>query len=71
MRAHLETLIRAELSEINQKYSMFIDGDEQRLIAEILAERLTIGRDPHRSGRRIYDRLRERLMSLWDRYMPR
>lgn len=64
MRDKLATVIRTEITEINAKQYLGLMPDEVRMLADILAERLTVGRDPYRSGRRIYDRLRERLLAM-------
>jgi hypothetical protein len=69
MRDKLAAVIRAEVADINGKQHFGLTSDEISMLADILAERLTLGRDPYRSGRRIYDRLRERLMSVLPRML--
>jgi hypothetical protein len=66
MREQLIILIEEELQKAVQDGLMALeDPDCANRIAVRISDKLTEGRERYRSGRRVYDRLRDRLLTFW------
>ena len=69
MKDLLYKLLRNDLAQLVEEHKLPLSADQQHLIADHFTERFTEHAGRARGGRRLYDRVRDRLTLHWPRWL--